>query len=78
MELVEITDPPIKASINPEAVYTMDEVRDYLDISKPTLVEMVKDGILHAPTVNGKAKGKRFVTGENLRRFALGLSQVRE
>jgi excisionase family DNA binding protein len=78
MEIVEPTQPEAKASINPEAIYTIAEVAEYLGLSRPVIYELIDYGSLYMPPVNGKSRGKRFITGENIRRFAMGRPQEKE
>ena len=78
METMEPTKPDGKPSINPGAIYTLAEVSDYLEISRVVMYEMIEAGSLYMPPVNGKSRGKRWITGENLRRFVLGRPQVKK
>tara|TARA_Y100001938_G_C8053356_1_gene413081 strand:- start:291 stop:521 length:231 start_codon:yes stop_codon:yes gene_type:complete len=53
-------------------VYSVAELSDLLGVTRPTIYDWIKNSGLIAPTVNGKAKGKRFVTGKNLIKFLEG------
>ena len=78
IQAVEPTQPDGKAPINPKAIYTLAEVSEYLGLSRPVIYELIEFGSLYMPPVNGKSRGKRFITGENIRRFAMGRPQEKE
>ena len=53
-------------------IYSFEEVMEVLDVSQPTLHKWIKTGGLNMPVAGGFKKGRRYVTGADLKRFIAG------
>ncbi len=55
--------------IEPNTIYTMEEVCEMFKVSQPTLTKWVREHGLKGQTAAGGIRGYRFFVGENLLEF---------
>ena len=55
--------------IDPNSIYTMDEVMEMFKVSQPTLTKWVREYGLKGQTAAGGIRGYRFFVGSNLLDF---------